>query len=64
MVSDNAKAFKAIAKALKRIMSHADVQCHLSGLGIEWSFNLEKAPWWGGILNRWLSPQSAALEKL
>ena len=52
MISDNGKAFKSAARILRRIMSHEVVRRHLSDLGVEWSFNIEKAPWWGGIFER------------
>ena len=33
-------------------MDHADIQRFLTGLHIQWSFNLQKAPWWGGVFER------------
>lgn len=51
MISDNGKAFKAASKSLEKLMSHDEVQQHLSGVGIEW-LNVEKAPWWGGLFER------------
>ena len=52
MISDNGKTFKAAAKELHSIVSHDNVQHYLAGLGIQWIFNLPKAPWWGGIFER------------
>ena len=49
MISDNGKTFKAAAKVIEAIVSHEDVQQYLSGLGVQWGFNLPKAPWWGGF---------------
>ena len=49
MISDNAKTFKAAAKALEKTMQYEEVQQHLSGVGVQWTFNIERAPWWGGI---------------
>ena len=54
MVSDNGRTFKAAAKIMRAIVSHSDVQRHLTGLGIQWTFNLPKAPWWGGVFEWWL----------
>ena len=48
-ISDNGKTFKAATKLLSAITSHEEVQQYLSDVGIEWVFNVEKAPWWGGI---------------
>ena len=30
------------------MLSHEDMKDHLTNLRIDWNFNLEKAPWWGG----------------
>lgn len=49
IISDNALTFKAAAKELTNILKHPELDEYLSGLHIQWSFNLEKAPWWGGI---------------
>jgi hypothetical protein len=48
-VSDNGKTFKAAAKAVDAIMRDKDTQEYLSGVKVEWLFNLERAPWWGGV---------------
>ena len=49
LVSDNGKTFKGAAKFIRMIMSHYDTRKHLSDLGVEWQFNVERAPWWGGV---------------
>ena len=48
-VSDNNKTFKAVSKTIKAMMDHEDVQRYLSGVGVQWTFNLARAPWWGGV---------------
>ena len=48
-VSDNGKAFHAAAKTLKDIANQPNLRAYLTNFCIEWTFNLEKAPWWGGI---------------
>ena len=63
IVSDNGKAFKGAAKILKAIVSHPDVQRHVSDLGIEWRFNIERAPWWGGIFERLIKSTKRCLRK-
>ena len=46
--SDNAKTFKTAAKMTDSVLlKDEDVKSYLSG--VEWLFNLEKAPWWGGV---------------
>ena len=52
MVSDNAKTFKAGSEALRKITSDQRVWQHFSKLNIKWEFNFEKAPWWGGFVER------------
>ena len=54
MVSDNAKTFKAAAKIVtaRPTMRTSAINAYLSNIGIKWSFNLEKAPWWGGVFGR------------
>ena len=40
------------ARWLKQIQSDEKVQSYLSDEGIAWSFNLSRAPWWGGQFER------------
>ena len=64
IVSDNGKTFKSAAKVLRSIVSSDDVQQHASGLGIQWTFNLPKAPWWGGIFERLIRSTKRCLRKI
>ena len=48
-ISDNGKTFKAAAKNIQAVVNHPDVQQYSTQVGMEWSFNLEKAPWWRGL---------------
>ena len=48
----NAKTFKATAKGLKKLASNKELQGYLEGHRIEWTFNLERAPWWGCFFQR------------
>ena len=52
ILSDNAKTFKAAAKTLRNMFKDPEVQSYLSQSCVQWSFNLEKAPWWGGVFER------------
>lgn len=63
MVSDNAKTFKAAAKALALIMESSSVTKHLSSVGVTWSFNVAKAPWWGGVFERMIQTAKRSLRK-
>ena len=44
-------------------MKSREVQEHLSGLGVKWNFNVEKAPWWGGIFERMVCSTKRCLKK-
>ena len=49
MVSDNGKTFKAAAKTLQ---------------DVKWTFNVPKAPWWGGIFERLVRSVKRCLKKV
>lgn len=50
IVSDNAKTFKAAAKVLRKVFSYPSVKRFLANRRITRRFNIDRAPWWGGIL--------------
>ena len=52
MISDNGKTFKAVVKGISTMLSSSVVQGYSANTGVQWSFNLEKAPWWGGLFER------------
>ena len=52
MISDNGKTFKAVAKMVRTTVGDSAVTDFFSIRGIQWRFNVERAPWWGGILKR------------
>lgn len=60
-LSDNGKTFKAAAKVIQAVLSDKEVQDHLSGLGVKWLFNIEKAPWWGGVFERLIKSSKRCL---
>ena len=63
IISDKGKNFKAAAIFLQRIFKDQTVIDHLSTLGTEWQFNIEKAPWWGGIFERMVKSTKRCLRK-
>ena len=63
IVSDNAKTFKSAAKMITTILESAEVQQHFTNVNIKWSFNLEKAPWWGGLFERMIQSAKRCLRK-
>lgn len=63
-VSDNGKTFKAAARFIKAVFKDGVVQEHLSSMGVEWKFNLEKAPCWGGVFERMVKSTKRCLRKM
>ena len=64
IISDNGKTFKATARILKKVLSHEEVAQHLSGVKVEWIFNIERAPWWGGVFERMVQSTKRCLRKM
>ena len=63
IISDNAKTFKGASKIIGEIMSHPDVHRYLENSRVKWVFNVEKAPWWGGIFERLIQSVKRCLRK-
>ena len=63
-VSDNGKTFKATATFLKTVFKQDVVLDHLAGVGTEWTFNIERAPWWGGVFERMVKSTKRCLKKM
>ena len=61
---DNGKTFKSAAKIIDRIMSSTKVPGYFSSTRVEWSLNIEKGPWWGGILERMVTIPKHCLNKM
>ena len=49
---------------LRTVCDHPDVRGYLSLAGIDWNFNLEKAPWWGGLFERMIRSTKRCLRKV
>ena len=63
-VSDNGKAFKVAARTLRDMVKQPEFTKYLERVGVEWTFNLEKAPWWGGIFERLIQSVKRCLCKI
>ena len=63
MLSDNGRNFEAAASQIKAIVSHPEVKSYLAGIGVQWTFNLPKAPWWGGVFERMVKAVKRCLRK-
>ena len=64
VLSDNGKTFTAAAKSVASILRHPDVQRHFLDVRVCWQFNVEKAPWWGGVFERMIQSAKRCLRKV
>ena len=58
VLSDNGKTFKAAQRALEKLVAQPSVTQYFTDTHIKWMFNLEKAPWWGGMFERLVKAMS------
>ena len=63
IVSDNAKTFIAAKKWLNSLKQDEDVGNYLASQSINWTFNMSRAPWWGGFFERLVGMMKSALAK-
>ncbi|XP_028414079.1 uncharacterized protein LOC114537147 [Dendronephthya gigantea] len=63
VVSDNAKTFKAASKESMSLMRDPQVKKYFLQQRMHWSFNLEKAPWWGGFFERLVGSLKRCLKR-
>jgi hypothetical protein len=54
---------KGAAKIFEEIMGHHDVSHYLEGSKIQWTFNVERAPWWVGVFERLIISVKRCLKK-
>lgn len=64
VVSDNGSTFKASARTLQEIFANQEVKRFLSNYSINWIFNVERAPWWGGFFERLIQSLKRCLKKM
>ena len=63
--SDDFSTFVAASRwLLKKAMRNEKVHDYLSSNNIKWQFNLSRAAWWGGQLERMVGPTKQALFKV
>ena len=63
-LSDNGSTFKAAAKVLSLVFKDPTVQEYLADVGSQWIFNIERAPWWGGVFERMVKSTKRCLRKM
>ena len=49
---------------MDQIQKHVAVREFFAGVQVEWSFNVEKAPWWGGFFERLVGSVKRCLRKV
>ena len=64
MVSDNGKTLNGAAKVLSRHKSVPGAVQPLLEARVEWSFNIERAMWWGGFFERLVQSTKQCLKKV
>ena len=64
IVSDNARTFKAAHKLLKKLKTDQTFEGFIGNKRIEWKFNLERSPWWGGHFERMVGQVKRCLRKV
>ena len=64
MLSDNGKTFVAAAKVVTKVVTSPKVQGNFEGIGIQWKFNVPRAPWWGGVFERLVRSTKHCLRKV
>lgn len=61
---DNGKAFKSASKLITDMFNQLECKRYLTDVGVEWTFNLEKGPWCGGIFERLVQSVKRSLRKI
>ena len=64
MVSDNTKTFKSAENKLSALFDFKEVQDYFLSKRIQWKYNLEEAPWWGGFWERMVKSTKCCLKKV
>ena len=64
ITSDNAQTFKSAAKWLKKLKNSEEVNNFLESKGINWQFNVARAPWWGGFFERLIGLVKSCIMKI
>ena len=64
-ISDSSKTFKAGSWVLKSLFRNDTIlQIHLAERSYKWTFNVEWAPWWGGVFERLVRSTKRCLRKV
>ena len=64
IVSENAHTCKSASRIVYDLLSANDVASFLSTKRVTWQFNLDRAPWWGGLFERMIGSVKSCLRKV
>ena len=48
VITDTGRTFVSAAKIISQVIQDPEIKRYFRQLHVEWRFNLERAPWWGG----------------
>ena len=63
IVSGNGSTFKSTSRQIADLMKSLVLRQSLAVKKVEWIFNLEKAPWWGGLFERMVRSVKRCVKK-
>ena len=63
-ISDNGKTFMVASRFLKSVFKDNTVHDYLAEKGCEWTFNVERVPWWGGAIKRMVQSTKRCLRRM
>ena len=63
VISDNSKTFKSASRLIFKLLESPEVRKYFGNMHLTWNYNLEKAPWWGGMFERMIRSMKMCLKK-
>ena len=63
MISDNSKTFTSASQLIFKLLESSEVRKYFGDMHLTWNYNLEKAPWWGGMFERMIRSMKMCLKK-
>ena len=63
VISDNSKTFKSASRLIFKLLESPEVRKYFGNMHLNWNYNLEKAPWWGGMFERMIRSMKMCLKK-
>ena len=63
IVSNNGTTFKSASKQTTELINNPGVKQFLAKKQVQWIFNLERTPWWGGLFERMVRSMKRCLKK-